>query len=122
MSDRDEKGRLLPGHSQPGPGRPKRETEQAILHAITSALSPAEITSAIKTALDLAIEQKSARGIIAVLELAAGYGIGKPTVRVEQIDDNPMTEKFEEWKRARLEAVRQVIAEHQQTQLAASEG
>jgi hypothetical protein len=104
MSDRDERGRLLPGHSSPGPGRPKRETETAILNAITSALSPAQITDAIQTALDLAIEQKSPRGIVAVLELAAGYGIGKPIARTETTQGDPISAALEEMRRIHMDA------------------
>lgn len=77
-------GQFVPGHKQPGPGRPKREREEAVLAAISDALSPEEIKNAIMTALDLAIEQKSPRGIVAVLELAAGYAVGKPVQRVQQ--------------------------------------
>ena len=107
MSDRDERGRLLPGHHSPGPGRPKRETETAILNAITSALSPAQITEAIQTALDLAIEQKSPRGIVAVLELAAGYGIGKPIARTEKTEGDPISAAIEAWKQAQIEMQQQ---------------
>jgi hypothetical protein len=77
-------GQFVPGHRQPGPGRPKREREEAVLAAISDALSPEEIKNAITTALDLAIEQKSPRGIVAVLELCSGYAVGKPVQRVQQ--------------------------------------
>ena len=77
-------GQFVPGHRQPGPGRPKREREEAVLNAITEALTPERIREAIETALDLAIEQKSPRGIVAVLELCSGYAVGKPVQRVQQ--------------------------------------
>ncbi len=102
--DRDERGRLLPGHSSPGPGRPKKETERAILDAITSALSPAQITEAIQTALEIAIETRSARGIVAVVELQAAYGIGKPTIRVEKTEGEPISAAIEEMRRIYMEA------------------
>jgi len=90
--DRDERGRLLPGHHQPGPGRPKRETEQAILQAITEALDPATIKAALIEALQIAREQRSPRAIVAVLELAAGYGVGKPVARIHTQETNPIAE------------------------------
>jgi len=93
--DRDERGRLLPGHHQPGPGRPKRETEQAILQAITEALDPATIKAAIIEALQIAREQRSPRAIVAVLELAAGYGVGKPVARIHTQETNPIAEALE---------------------------
>ncbi len=67
MSDRDEKGRLLPGHSSPGPGRPRREQEAKILEALRGAFSPEEIAQGLRRAFDLAERQGSARGMIAAL-------------------------------------------------------
>ena len=69
---RNSQGRFVAGHAPTSPGRPKRETERMILDAIANALSPAEIEFAIGEGLRLAIEQKSTRGIVAILELAAG--------------------------------------------------
>src|SRR5690349_17781241 len=109
MADRDNAGRFQPGHNQPGPGRPKRETEAAILTAITDALSPEEITEAIKEALRLAKEQKSARGIVAVIELAAAYGIGKPLQRVERGNTNAITEAMARWREMQAEHETQEI-------------
>ena len=93
---RDPSGRFLPGNSG-GPGRPKRETEEAILNAIRSALSPAEIEGAIRIGLQLAIEQKSTRGIVAILELAASYSIGRPVVRLESNGSSRMEEDMQRW-------------------------
>lgn len=93
---RDPSGRFLPGNGG-GPGRPKREQERMILDAISNALSPAEIEFAIREGLRLAIEQKSTRGIVAILELAAGYSIGRPTVRVESNGSSRMEEDMQRW-------------------------
>jgi hypothetical protein len=85
-------GRLLPGHpGLPGAGRPAREREKAVLDAIRDAIPPEEIKANLRKALEIAIEQKSARGIIAVLEFAAGYAVGKPVQRVDvgKPDDGP---------------------------------
>ncbi len=101
---RDPSGRFLPGNSG-GPGRPKREVEESILNAIRSALSPAEIEGAIRIGLQLAIEQKSTRGIVAILELAAGYSIGKPIQRTESDGNNAMAEAMENWKVMKAKAL-----------------
>jgi len=93
---RDPSGRFLVGNPG-GPGRPKKETERMILDAITNALSPQEIENAIREGLRLAIEQKSTRGIVAILELAAGYSIGRPTVRVESNGSNVIEEAMQSW-------------------------
>ena len=89
---RDQSGRFVPGHAPTSPGRPKREVEESILNAIRSALSPAEIEGAIRIGLQLAIEQKSTRGIVAILELAAGYAVGRPVARAETSDRSKIEE------------------------------
>ena len=83
---RDNQGRFVAGHPGTSPGRPRREQERMILDAIANALSAEEIENAIRVALQLAIQQKSTRGIVSVLELCAAYAIGRPTVRVETND------------------------------------
>jgi hypothetical protein len=83
-TDRDEAGRWKPGHAFKSPGRPKKETEAAILSAISNAFSEQEITFYLQEAMRLAIEMKSPRAIVAVIELQAAYGLGRPTVRIEQ--------------------------------------
>ena len=104
MADRDNQGRFLPGN--PGsPGRPKRETEQAILNAISNALSPEEITAAIREALALARAQKSARGIVAIIELCSAYSIGKPVARIETNGSNVIEEALEHWRVMKAKAL-----------------
>ena len=101
-------GRFTPGNPG-GPGRPRREKEAAILAAISDALSPAEITKALRDALDIATETRSARGIIAVLELAAGYGIGKPVQRTERTEGDPISAAIAEMKQAYYEAHQEAL-------------
>ena len=81
---RDEAGRFLPGHAIPGPGRPPKAQELAVLDAIKTTFTPEMVQEYLKRAMQLAEEQKSARGMVAVLEFAAGYTLGKPIARVEQ--------------------------------------
>lgn len=94
---RDQSGRFVAGHAPTSPGRPKREQERMILDAITNALSAEEIEGAIRIALELAIQQKSTRGIVSVLELCAAYAIGRPTVRVESNNSNVIEESMQRW-------------------------
>ncbi len=54
---------------------------------------------------------KAKGGSFRHVELVFAYGMGKPVQRVETSSDNPMAEKFEEWKRARLEAMQQFLME-----------
>ena len=80
---RDERGRLLPGTPPvPGSGRKTKAQEDAYLVAIKAAMTPEQLTEALQTALDLAIELKSPRAILVVVEVVANYGLGKPTQTV----------------------------------------
>lgn len=74
-----------------GHGRPPKERERAILDAIANAFAPEEITLALREALKIAWEQKSARGMVSVLEVAAHYGVGKPVQRADLVGDDELT-------------------------------
>ena len=106
-TDRDAKGRLLPGHHSPGPGRAKRETEVAILDALREAFSPVEIAQGLRRAFDLAEKQGSARGMVAALMPILEYGLGKPTIRVERIENDPIAEAIADIKQAYIDAQQQ---------------
>lgn len=93
---RDDKGRLLPGTmAVPGSGRKTKATEDAYLVAIKQAMSPEQLTEALQTAYDLAVELKSPRSILAVVELIAAYGLGKPTQTLLTGHDSSKTELLE---------------------------
>jgi hypothetical protein len=97
-------GRFTTGNPG-GPGRPRREQEQATLQAITSAIPPEEVTSALRTALDLAVELRSPRAIIAVLEFQASYQLGKPVARVENAGElDPISAALEQMRQIHMEA------------------
>ena len=53
-----------------------------ILDSIRSTFPPDVVAEHLRTAMRLATEQNSARGIVAVLEFAAGYTLGKPIQRI----------------------------------------
>lgn len=83
---RSETGQFLPGHSIKSPGRPKKADELAILNAIRGSFPPEKVKAYLTTAMRLAEEQNSARGMLAVLEFAASYTLGKPVQRIEMAD------------------------------------
>ena len=79
---RDSAGRFLPGVVNKSPGHPTKAQELAILDSIRSTFPPDVVAEHLRTAMRLATEQNSARGIVAVLEFAAGYTLGRPIQRV----------------------------------------
>lgn len=87
-TNRDERGRLLPGHHSPGPGRPPRSVEAAYLQAIKDSLPPDEVAATIREALQLARDTRSWRGLLEVVSFAVSYGAGKPLQKVVTADSN----------------------------------
>ena len=85
---RDEKGRFVPGASANPAGRSPKVTEEAYLTAIREAVSPEDLKALMKEAVKIAREAGSWRGVVAVAELAAAYGLGKPVQRVIQQSGN----------------------------------
>lgn len=62
-----------------GPGRPKgRRENREYVEAIKAGYPPERILALLEEALDLAIETRSWRGVLAVVEFAAAYTLGKP--------------------------------------------
>jgi hypothetical protein len=83
--DRDDRGRFAPGNNAGvGHGRPRRSQEEAMLAAIKSSMPPERIEATIAEALEIARATNSWRGIMAVVEFAASYSLGKPIARIEQ--------------------------------------
>ena len=91
---RDTKGRFLPGNPAVGAGRKSRQYEKDMINAVKDVLTPENIRHYLTTALDLAVSQQSARGIVAVLTLGMAYGAGKPVQQVTV--DNGKTELLEQ--------------------------
>lgn len=62
-----------------GPGRPKgRSTDSEYAAAIREGLPPERMLALMETALDLSIKRNSWRGVLAVVEFAVKYLVGKP--------------------------------------------
>jgi hypothetical protein len=83
---RDLLGRFAPGWAG-GPGRPSKAQEQAFLDAIRASMTPGEVTAYIRKALQLAEEQNSARGLVAVLEFVRDSTSGRPVQREPEQTD-----------------------------------
>jgi hypothetical protein len=83
-SIRNGDGRFAKGHSG-GPGRPSKAKEIAMLEAIRSTFTPERVAQHLNDAMDIAVRTNSARGIVAVLEFAANYTMGKPVQRTQEV-------------------------------------
>lgn len=88
-TERDNKGRWLPGAPSPNPnGRPKKAKEQSYLDELKGVIPPEKLGELLQQALDAAVASNSWRGILAVAELCLNYAVGKPTLRVQTVDSN----------------------------------
>lgn len=108
MVQRDELGRILPGSTGNPNGRPKKKTEERVFDMLSAKMDDERLSNVLDALIDGA-----ERGEFRKLELLMAYLAGKPLQRVEHTGDNPISEKFEEWKRARLEAIREYMAQQQ---------
>lgn len=84
LTGRRSDGRWRKGTSGNPNGRPSKAQELAMLDAIKSTFPPELVREKLAKALELAEKQNSARGMVAVLEFAANYALGKPVQRVQQ--------------------------------------
>ena len=83
MSDpsRDNSGRFLPGHSVPGPGRPKRSEEAALLAVLDESLPPDKFKEHMNLCIAWAIEYKSPKLLMQLWQFRFAYTIGQPVQR-----------------------------------------
>jgi hypothetical protein len=102
MADRDENGRFLPGNSIKG-GRRTKEQELGMLYAITEAIPLDQIPVYMQMAMDIAVSNRSSKGIMQVLEFQAAYGIGRPTIKIERVEGDPISAALEELRRIHAE-------------------
>ena len=75
-------GRLLPGHNI-GKRHSKAVDQRAYIAALAEGFPPERLRELMETAIAIAIETKSWRGVVAASEFAANYTLGKPKQRIE---------------------------------------
>jgi hypothetical protein len=108
MPDKDERGRFLPGNrASVGIVRSPRQAEKDAKLAIEQAAPPEKIQQALDRMFELAEKYESWKAYDAWATLTLAYLIGKPTIRVEKVEGDPIS--------AALEELRQIHAEKQTT-------
>lgn len=77
------KGPRFTKGGEPGPGRPKQVDQRAYIAALAEEFPPDEIRKLVREAIGIARDTNSWRGVVAALEFAANYTLGKPKQRIE---------------------------------------
>lgn len=107
MADKDERGRFLPGNRasvgiQRNPKVARREAQEAIERA-----APGEkIEAALNRMHDLAAQYGSWKAYEAWLTMVLAYQLGKPTIKIERVEGDPISAALEEMKQVYLDAQR----------------
>jgi hypothetical protein len=105
-------GRFGKGNSG-GPGRPKKEVELAMLEAINTTFTREEIQDFIRQAMQVAIDTKSARGMVSVLDFVTDRTLGKAVQQVTVTENDAMLEALETLRQQDEELARQQEEENQ---------
>jgi hypothetical protein len=104
MPDKDERGRFLPGNrASVGIVRSPRQAEKDAKQAIEQAAPPEKIQQALDRMFELAEKYESWKAYDAWATLTLAYLIGKPTIRVEKVDGDPISAALEELRRIHAE-------------------
>jgi hypothetical protein len=104
MPDRDERGHFLPGNrASVGIVRSPRQAEKDAKQAIEQAAPPEKIQQALDRMFELAEKYESWKAYDAWATLTLAYLIGKPTIRVEKVDGDPISAALEELRRIHAE-------------------
>jgi hypothetical protein len=72
-------------------GRP-RASNQAYIDAIKAEYPPGRLVEMMQEAFTMAVDTNSWRGMVAVMEFAANYSLGKPVKRVESTGDSSLAD------------------------------
>jgi len=109
MPDKDERGRFLPGNrAAAGVTRSAREQQRAIMEALQEEGSPENIVEGLQALKACAIKFNSWKAWESYVTLLLNYQMGKPTIRVERVEGDPIS--------AALEQMKQMYIDAQQTQ------
>ena len=76
---------FLPGNAG-GPGRPRAIDNRDYAAAFKAAFPPERVVELLNVAIAAAAKTHSTKGILAALEFALGYGIGRPKMRIESTE------------------------------------
>jgi hypothetical protein len=102
MADRDENGKFLPGHSLAG-GRQRRAQEIKAMEAICRAAPPERIEEALEQMFALAQKYESWKAYDAWLTMVLAYQLGKPTIKIEKVEGDPISAALDELRRIHAE-------------------
>jgi hypothetical protein len=100
MPDKDERGRFLPGNrAAAGVTRSAREQQRAIMEALQEEGSPDNILYALQQLRGCAEKFNSWKAWESYVTLLLNYQMGKPTIRVERVEGDPISAALEELRR-----------------------
>jgi hypothetical protein len=86
--NRDAKGRLLPGHTLPGPGHPRKDT--GLIKALKAHYTPDVIIQRLEDTYRVAERRGSWRGMLETNRLAIEYTEGTPTKKIQSVRGSPL--------------------------------
>jgi hypothetical protein len=98
MADRDEHGRLLPGHSIKG-GRRNETIKKQIEEALLGVWTPEEIVQNIREAFEVARSRGSAKGMLAATFGPVEQAIGRATIKIERVEGDPISAVLDELRK-----------------------
>jgi len=105
MAERDERGRLQPGHAGiPGSGRKPKAISERALSALESVTDDETMLKLCHVLIDNAMQGK-----YRYVELTFGYLLGKPVARVERVGGNAIEEAMAKWKEMQAQSEQQEI-------------
>jgi hypothetical protein len=83
--------RFTPG-GEPGPGRPKAIDNRDYIAAIKQGFPPERIVELLELAIQEATNTHSWRGIVAAVEFAAAYSLGKPKQTIQSAGNDTLAD------------------------------
>jgi hypothetical protein len=104
MPNQDERGRFLPGNrASVGVVRSAREQQRAIMETLQEEGSPENILEALQELKACAKKFNSWKAWEAYITLMLSYQLGKPTIRIEKVEGDPISAALDELRRIHAE-------------------